>query len=361
MTSWQFSLPALIGFGVSSVVAFGLVCTQPYHYTYTADTTAGPHKLHTISTTRVGGFSLIIGLSGALWWLPLPARYWFMMTLLAALPVLIAGLAEDISKNISSWTRLIASLLSAVLLVVITGIHLTRLDLAIIDGWLTGPWFWWPLTVLAIASCANAFNIIDGLNGLATGLGLVIATAIVLLAFMHNDSLTAIIGLLIIGVFAGFFIINFPLGRLFLGDGGAYLIGFLLAALGLTLIWRSINISPFALLLLFSYPATELTFSIIRRTLQSNTRFDKPDRWHFHSMLYRYVFARFYHGHAKKSLHANSTSSILLWSFSLPPALIAVSFAQHTWIMVSNILTFVGCYCGLYYYFRQQVNSLSLP
>ncbi len=123
------------------------------------------------------------------------------------------------------------------------------------------------LTLLCVTGLANAVNIIDGFNGLASMCVLLILLALGYVAFLVNDPLIMSVALLSAGAVLGFFVWNFPAGLIFLGDGGAYFLGFMVAELSVLLIARYAQVSPLFPLLESSYPIFETIFTMYRRCL----------------------------------------------------------------------------------------------
>jgi UDP-N-acetylmuramyl pentapeptide phosphotransferase/UDP-N-acetylglucosamine-1-phosphate transferase len=95
----------------------------------------------------------------------------------------------------------------------------------------------------AIAGLSHAFNIIDSLNGLASMVAIISSTAILYVAIKVQDQVVINLALVMIGSIAGFFAWNFPKGLIFLGDGGTYLIGFLIAVASIILVVNNDTIS----------------------------------------------------------------------------------------------------------------------
>jgi UDP-N-acetylmuramyl pentapeptide phosphotransferase/UDP-N-acetylglucosamine-1-phosphate transferase len=142
-------------------------------------------------------------------------------------------------------------------------------------------------TVIRITGLANAYNIIDGFNGLASMVAMITLLAIGYVAFKVNDPVLASACLIILGAIGGFFIWNYPRSLIFLGDGGAYLIGFLIACLSILLVQRNPSVSPWFALLVDAYPIFETLFTIWRRKVHQGKNPGLPDGVHFHSLIYR--------------------------------------------------------------------------
>ena len=128
---------------------------------------------------------------------------------------------------------------------------LTRLGVPGIDMLLTFAPFAIVFTVLATVGVVNAFNLIDGLNGLSSYITISVALSLSISAFNSGNTQIAIFLVLIIFSVLGFMILNFPMGKIFLGDGGAYALGHLLVWSAIILV---ILISEFTVLVSISCP-----------------------------------------------------------------------------------------------------------
>jgi UDP-GlcNAc:undecaprenyl-phosphate/decaprenyl-phosphate GlcNAc-1-phosphate transferase len=147
----------------------------------------------------------------------------------------------------------------------------------------------------------------------------------------------------------GFLIWNFPFGRIFMGDAGAYLLGFLIAELSMMLVVRNPQVSPWCPLLLVIYPVWETLFSMSRRAVQSLTQMGQPDALHLHQLIYRRLVKRF--GSSKDPHHRlmrNSFTSLYLWVLALMCAVPAVLFWNQTSLLVPFSLLFALSYVMFY-------------
>jgi UDP-N-acetylmuramyl pentapeptide phosphotransferase/UDP-N-acetylglucosamine-1-phosphate transferase len=167
--------------------------------------------------------------------LPAEAQWMWWMLCLSAIPAFAFGLLEDVTKRVGVKTRLVATLFSGLIFCMLTGYQITRVDIPGLD-WVFSFWLLSLLfTAFAIAGIANAINIIDGVNGLASGTSIIILSGFAIVAQQTGDMVLVGICRVSIGALSGFFLVNFPMGRLFLGDAGAYTIGFILAAVAVAL------------------------------------------------------------------------------------------------------------------------------
>ena len=275
---------ALVGCLTSFVLGALIILTQRWHGIWTHDSHEGVQKFHTQPTPRIGGLAILIGSFASLLVLSEELKEFSLPWLLAGLIPFAFGFVEDVTKQVSVVQRLLATMVGALVAVVWTGIYLNRLDVWVIDAWMG----WWPLgvlvTMVAISGVTNAINILDGFNGLASGTALVILAVFAYMSHQVHDA--ALFGLcfLVGGVILGFMLLNYPFGKIFLGDAGAYFVGFILGWIALLLPMRHDNISPWASLLTCAYPVTEVLYSMMRRT-RTKLQAGQPDSLHLHSSV----------------------------------------------------------------------------
>jgi len=256
------------------------------------DVPEGGRKLHDIPTSRLGGLIVVVGclvvvavaqhtaaasLSAAL---PLA---------LAALPVALMGLWEDLTGSVRPRYRMAAAVLSAALASYYAGGIVPRLDLPLFDGFLKHVWIVLPLTWFMVAGACNAFNLIDGANGLASGTALIMFGGLASAAAWSNDPATLAEVLTVMGALAGFMLWNYPRGRVFLGDAGAYFIGFMYAELAIRLIARNDEISAWYVIVLAGFPIVDTLVAMYRRGVVRHLPLMAPDALHLHSLIFRRV------------------------------------------------------------------------
>lgn len=332
--------------GVVSLVCVLLVFTQPYHAHLTLDSTFGVQKFHEAPTPRIGGVAIFIGLALAVLLVPRSVRALLLPMVVAAIPAFVSGLSEDMTKRVSGRTRLMATMASGILAWWLIDVSLTRLDVAGAD-WLMR---FVPLSVLftafAVAGVANSFNIIDGFNGLAGGVALIALAALGAIGWQAGDHQIVQLCIVLGAVTAGFLLVNFPLGKIFLGDGGAYLLGFLVAWIAVMLPMRNPSISPWASLLACGYPILETAFSVARKMERRGCHPCQPDRVHLHMLLYSRVSRRLYPNAAK--VLQNSLTSPFAWAFAMLPASIAVLWPTDTATLLVGLTVSAIVYRAIY-------------
>jgi UDP-N-acetylmuramyl pentapeptide phosphotransferase/UDP-N-acetylglucosamine-1-phosphate transferase len=301
----QFIKLALASFVASTAVSLLIVASQKWHGKLSHDHDLdGVQKVHTSAVPRIGGLAVISGVAlGLLLFLSLypgemkPSRVTRVLLLLgASLPAFLAGIIEDVSKRVPVRVRLAATVLSALLASMMLGATINEIDIWGLDALLTLTPFAIVVTATVVAGGSNAINIIDGFNGLSGSAILIMASGIVAVALQSNDAFVAILGVLCIGATAGFLILNYPAGRLFVGDGGAYFLGFWLSEMAVLLLVRRPEVNAWQLLSICAYPVIEVLFSIYRRKFIKNVSPGAPDALHLHALVFRrFVFARVSH------------------------------------------------------------------
>ncbi len=291
----------------------------------------GPQKFHSAPTPRIGGLGVMAGLfvSGA---------------------VLLA-----IEQSASSEQSMLAAAFGVWLL----GAVIPRLDIPGFDTLLKWAPFAIAFTMFAVGGVANAINIIDGYNGLAAGHAVIVLAAIAWVAALVGDAFLFFSALAMIGALLGFLAWNYPRGKIFLGDGGAYLLGFWLAELSVLLVVRHPEVSPWFPMLLLVYPIFETLFSMYRRKVMQGQSPGQPDRMHLHQVIYmRLTRARNVTDSASLT-RLNSRVAPFGWLLTLCCAAPALFFWGETRWLVTASLLFCAAYIALYLwlFFSSRSNS----
>lgn len=299
---------------------------------------------HTKPTPRVGGIGIIVAVAlGSVYWIDQLGSD-LVVSVGAGAIVFLVGLREDITRDVSPRARLLAAFLSAALAICLTGVLVP--DLGLVPGILL---YWFvpavAITLLWSAGTCHAMNLIDGLNGLSSLYSISAAVGFVMIAGYTGDAdIQIVAGLLIAAVF-GFFILNWPMGRIFLGDAGAYGIGHILAWLGIVLVARNPSVAGFAILLLLFWPVCDTLFSICRR-LGTKRATDQPDRLHFHHLALR-AFQLMARRNRSRQFDNPIAAIFLVPLFSLPIATGVYLWDQPltaAFALAAYIALFVGTY-----------------
>lgn len=337
------------GFGVSLAISLLIVVTKRWHGAFSMDHTSGVQKFHTIPTPRIGGVALMCGGLAAWFALPqtllgAPTASLLGLLIAGAVPAFAAGIVEDITKKVSVKTRLLATAASGLLAAVLTGYWISYVHLPGLDWLLAIAPMGILFTAFAVAGIANSVNIIDGFNGLASGVVVLMLLTLGFIAYRADDLVVVNLAFLGVSVVSGFMLVNYPRGYLFLGDAGAYTLGYFVALLAVALVVRNPGeVSPWAMLLVCGYPFIETMFSIYRRLTRKRIHSPgAPDASHLHSLVYRRVVSRRLMPGAP-AWKRNAYTSPFLWSYSFIPMLGAMFWPESlgmvvAWLIISFLV-----------------------
>jgi UDP-GlcNAc:undecaprenyl-phosphate GlcNAc-1-phosphate transferase len=251
-------------------------------------------KIHTSPIPRLGGIGIFVGLIGGCLVVPLafPAlfpsldtpRYSaeYIFVFLGFTIIHGMGLLDDF-HNLRAWLKLLLQIIAAAL-VTAGGFTISFVSLPG-AGSLSLGIFAYPITVLWIVAISNAINLVDGIDGLAGGIAAWTALSLALLSILSGQSVPALVSLSLLGAVMGFLAFNFPPARIFMGDSGSLLIGFVLAVIPLLTFPGRTSIeelaAPATLLLV---PILDTILAIVRRVRQGRAIYS-PDREHIHHRL----------------------------------------------------------------------------
>ena len=343
-------------FFISFTLCLVIILASGYGFSRraTLDETA-IQSAHSGFVPRVGGMAIYISIIGliplmSIGFIPISVVFnlnaneitWLIVS---AAPVFAVGLAEDFGYTMSPKARLIASAISSLVALLVFGVWLSSLGIPGIDALLMFAPFSIIFTIFATVGVVNAFNLIDGLNGLSSYVTISVAFSLSIIAFSADNAQIAIFLVLIIASVLGFLVLNFPIGKIFLGDGGADALGHLLVWSAILLIGNEAKVSSFAILLIFFWPVADTILAIWRRWKLGNPT-DHPDRLHFHQLTMRFLEIRFF-GRTKRKI-VNPFSTIVLTPLISAPQILGVlfwnDFIATVWSTLLISLLFVGTY-----------------
>lgn len=332
---------------VSWFICFLIIRYEHLHGRFSHDhVTAKPQRFHTEPIPRIGGLAILGGLFAALG-LTLQSENPSTINgsgyfLIAIIPAFIGGLVEDVTKNVGVSQRLLLAMISGVIGAWLLGAVVHRLGIPILDNMMLWPPFAIVFTIVAIGGVTNSINIIDGYNGLAGGFSVIVLIAMAFVAVQVNDTLIVMLTVSMTGAILGFLAWNWPKGKIFMGDGGAYLIGFTLAEISVLLIYRNPSVSPWFPLLLLAYPVFETLFSIYRRKWVRKATPGQPDALHLHQLIFKRIIRGHING-GRSSLITinNSRVAPYIWFVAMLNAIFAVILWQSTAMLMAA--SFAGC------------------
>lgn len=291
-------------------------------------------KVHETPTPRIGGLGIFLSSMFILNDTALGGYF-----ILASIPAFIAGFLEDYSGKISPEQRLAIMCLSPVMAFIM-------IPDTILTEW---PWGHIPVvagmlaSVFFIVALVNGVNFTDGQNGLASGTVLISLVTLAIVAFGLNDSSLLYISLILAVAVLAFLVYNFPRGRIFLGDGGAYLLGFMIATVSIALIQRHVTeVSPLLLPAILIYPLWEVLFSTIRKVIYDRISPFRSDDYHLHQLLFR-----------NRAQGKGYMPVVFILPAQVVTAFFVVLFRNNTSGLFWVIFIYILLYCVVYFYERR--------
>ena len=297
---------------------------------------------HNRLTSRFGGLATIVALLIAAFF---TADKFMFFIILSSIPILVTGCLDDLGYRIKPVYKLISGLVSGFIAIYLTGIWLDNVDLSILTTILALPFFAICFTAFASAGVSNSINLIDGVNGLASGIIIVISLALCIISFSVGEVGLGTFCIILIGSTLGFFIWNFPKGLIFLGDAGAYTYGHFLVWIAISLVTKYSEISAWAIACIFFWPLIETLASIFRRYLKRSS-INQADYMHFHQLLLRFVVI--YSGSKISRNSANPISTLMILPFCILITLLGVLFFERNVLSILTLIFATFIYVGSY-------------
>jgi len=309
-------------------------------------------KVHQQSTPRLGGAAILLSflIISAFAGLFIPQfRYMIFganpfvgVILLGSVGVFIIGFLDDLAR-LSAKTKLFGEFIIAGF--VVWGANLSFISVQFLGlGSLSFPeWFGFGLSCLWIVGMANAINLIDGLDGLASGITLTGLLAVSVVGYLAGISSVTWMSTLLIGCLLGFLVYNSRPASIFLGDCGSLTLGYLAGCLTLLASFRDGKVLDGIFpILAFAVPILDCVFAIVRRTMRGRSPFS-PDMEHFHHRLM-----------AKGLSHGKAVLAMWGMAFSCSLVSIAAAFGKGDQLFAVFVFFGLGGFILLRYlgYFR---------
>ena len=312
-------------------------------------------KLHERSVSRLGGAAvfaaLFVGMLLALQTKDITWDRWWPVILCNML-VFAVGFLDDL-KALGARTKLVGQLGSAIILYAL-GVSIDFLSNPFGEGSIHLGWLSLPLTLMWLVAIPNIVNLIDGMDGLATGFGLFICLTLAFVGHVSDQPDVVYACIVMAGALGGFLIFNFPPAKIFLGDGGSYLIGFFIASVSLLSSNKgSIIAGLLVMLVALGVPILDTFFAILRRAVRGVPIF-KADAEHIH---HRLILLGYSKGQALVALYAVCLAlslvgiSVLLTKGLALPVAGGVLFILA--VLAARYLGYVRTWKGV----RRQVNE----
>ncbi len=307
---------------------------------------ASPQTFHKKSTSRLGGLAIYFPLLITGYLIDSAGNYEFLrLALICSLPVFIVGLMDDLNIEVKPVFRLLFLLPSPILFFFVLGIRIDSVGIIFFDELLKIEIIGLLFLSFSLVGIINAFNIIDGFNGLLLTYCLSILLTLIL-AYESNsgiDWLTFMVALFL-ATFA-VFLFNFPFGKLFLGDAGAYLLG---ALIPIALIEYTFDngYSPWFVLAMLIYPVTEVLVSIIRKVFFRKMSALQPDGLHFHMLVFKKISKKV--GFRRIRLR-HFIVTFFIFSLNFPFLYAANLFKSNSILLILLCLWYVLIYTMIYF------------
>lgn len=304
------------------------------------------HWTHEQDVVRLGGLAVLASTVCALITLSPTATVFSFELILCSAPIFLSGLAEDFGFRIKPKIRLVFGFISSILAVFILQSWLSKTGIDAIDALVSIPLIGASVTVLITVVLAHGYNLVDGLNGLSSGIGIICLASLTIIAPADaghglHEFLFSFIGALV-----AFWIINIFFGSIFLGDGGAYLVGFIVAWVSIYIVDHSVVVSPWACLLISIYPVSDTIITVLRR-IRAGKSWAQADKGHLHHILLDFVERR---GRLGKST-SNLTATLCLLLPNVGVAAIAIKYPNHSIVCGVAALVFFTAHIMAYRFF----------
>lgn len=245
----------------------------------------GERRVNLKEVPTLGGLAVYLSFFFALFFI-LPIPFWQVMpTFLAATVVLATGIIDDLIE-LSPRMKMVGITLAALVIYFAADIRMDIITLPLIGSWSLGI-FSLPITVIWILAITNAVNLIDGLDGLATGVSMIALTTMGVIGYFFltvENTVVSIMIFVLVGALAGFLPYNFYPARIFLGDTGALFIGFMIAVMSLQGLKNATLITLIIPVVILGIPITDTVYAMIRRYL-NKTPISSADKMHLHHQL----------------------------------------------------------------------------
>ena len=299
------------------------------------------HWIHNHDVARLGGFIIVFILGSSQIFIGF--NFIISALLISGIPLFVVGLIEDFGKEIHPKFRLLLCFIAPIFAILLLNTWINRVNVQYIDFVLSITFIAILLTIITITALSQAYNLIDGLNGLSAGFSIISLACILAINQRLGQSELVLICALFIGTITGFWLVNIAMGRLFLGDSGAYFVGFIVAWIAVLATNANPTLSAWALLLSTLHPVIEIFHTVIRRFRFKNNVL-LADQDHMHHLVKRFLD----HKVNVKDKTRNSLSSLIILFASLPAAIIAFYFYDNTLVCATCTGLFTILYFKIY-------------
>jgi UDP-GlcNAc:undecaprenyl-phosphate GlcNAc-1-phosphate transferase len=315
----------------------------------------GGRRLNRRPIPRLGGLALFLGIF-------VPALAFLDLTretrgvLLGAAVAVTVGAVDDF-QGLTWWQKLAGQVLAASIPTWF-GVWIDRFTFPFVGIHALPQWAGVPLTIVWIVAIMNMVNFLDGLDGLAAGVAAIAGATFAVIALSLDKPDAAILSAIVFGACIGFLRHNFYPARIFMGDSGAMLLGFVLATVSVQgLLKTAATVALFFPLLVLAVPIVDTTFVVARR-LKHGQKVFEADQAHLHHRFLRRGFSQ-----------PRAAVTIWLWCLSLAAAALATRFIPfrahgqwHFWPTVAaGAIALVALTISIYVVYVLEIVKVANP
>jgi len=297
-------------------------------------------KIHRNEVPRLGGIFAYI-FFWVIYLLDFFDNNFFVNILISAIPFVIISFKEDLFHNTKPYNRLIVMVLSCLIFFNINPLEYPLINFPLIGNLISI----YPINIIfftfSVLVIMNGMNLIDGVNGLFSLSVISQLMSILIIVITFNDDMIINLSLVLMLPIIIFILFNFPFGKIFFGDLGAYLYGFMISIITIYIFGKYSQLLSWMAIQILIYPAFELLFSFSRKFIKNKNPLE-ADNLHLHTLLYKYFLAK------KLDLYiVNCLTIIALMFFWLSPTLF-LSLTNTLGSTLYFLFVFIIVYICLY-------------
>ena len=285
-------------------------------------------KIHEGDVPRIGGLLFLSSLFVTFIFIEISYLSTMLPLLIGSLIIFLFSFYEDLKQSLSPYFRLLILFIGSFVFVYFS--ELPELNISILISIKDNEMIKILLFILSLMLLMNGFNFIDGLNGLSSFNFLSIMASILYIGNFYNDSFIVNLSVSIIIFAVLIFLLNFPFGKIFLGDSGSYIYALFSGGMIIYLFQRYSQLPTLLAMVILSYPITEMLFSIFRKIYLKYSPL-KPDVNHLHHLVFKKL-----HGSLRKR---NNTASLIMLPFCITP--FVLTYFSMNYYLNNNFLKFI--------------------
>ena len=283
----------LIGFNILFYKRFLLILKKYNPGLLIDDQLRKPQAFHISPTSVIGGIGIFFSLLIIYLYFFFFKNIFFFEYLSFCTLFFFLGLVDDLKINFNPKIRLALMIIFLIVLIKYNNFYLDKTGITILNSWIENSEIFFLIFIsLCFLFVINGANLIDGYNGLLGLHSLIIIINLFLINYVNENSDLAFLLFLVLLVLINFLIFNFPKAKIFLGDGGAYLLGAFIAVSTIKTSIANPAISPFYFCILLFYLFFEVFFSFFRKLIKEKISPIYPDKKHLHMLLYKFLLKK---------------------------------------------------------------------